>query len=78
MHKDFLVKTEYPVELDNTLQPLGAALIGGGGMKSGFAMQDGCYIMRTFTNADFIKFAIKSQGYGEVVRELPNGMGQPE
>ena len=33
-------------------------------------MVDGCYVVRVLGDPGFIKFAIASQGYGEVVREL--------
>lgn len=67
--KDILVRVANPEALDRTVQSFGAAVVGGG-MPGGYVKVDGCYVVRCFGNADFIKFAITHQGYGQVVREL--------
>lgn len=70
--KDILVKTANPQVLDQTVQTFGAAVIGGG-MPGGYTKVNGAYVVRCFSNPDFVKFAITSQGYGEVVHEY-NGL----
>jgi hypothetical protein len=64
--KELLVKTPNPKALDQTSQQLGA-LVGD------HPEPDGSYVVRTFPPNDvklgFIKFAIKNQGYAEVVGE---------
>jgi len=62
---DLLVKTGNPKVLDRTLNMIGAAVVG----APDYRKVDDCYIVRCFGNADFIKFAINNQGYGEVVGE---------
>lgn len=64
---DILVKTGSPELLDQTVQQLGRAAVVG---APDYVMVDGCYVVRVFGNPGFVKFAIASQGYGEVVREL--------
>lgn len=68
--KDFLVETKAPEYLDETIQTWGAALVGGG-MPDGFVKREGYFVMRCFGDAGFIKFAIENQGYGKVIRQLP-------
>ena len=70
MIRDILVKTENPESLDRTMQSMGAAVVGGG-MPSGYIKVDGCYVVRCFSDYNYIKFVITHQGYGEFVRELP-------
>lgn len=68
--KDLLVKSNNPEWLDQTLQTLGAVVVGGG-TPGGFVKIDGAYVVRCLGgSADFVKFAIKNQGYGEVVKEF--------
>jgi hypothetical protein len=64
---DILVKTASPELLDRTVQQLGPAAVVG---APDYVKVDGCYVVRVFGDPGFIKFAITSQGYGEVVREL--------
>lgn len=71
--KDILVKTVNPQVLDQALQAFGAAVIGGGGMPGGYIKVNGAYVVRCFSDPDYIKFAITNQGYGEVVHEY-NGL----
>ena len=65
---DILVRTANPQVLDRTVQQLGPAAVVGG--PDNFVQVDGCYVVRVFGDPGFIKFAIATQGYGEVVREL--------
>src|SRR5271170_1323176 len=70
---DFLVASHIPggklnpEGLDQTLHQMGAALIKPIGED--YLMEGGCYVMRVFGNADFIKFACTNQGYCQIVRE---------
>ena len=64
---DILVRTASPEMLDQTVQQLGPAVVVGG---PDYVMADGCYVVRVFGDPGFIKYAITSQGYGEIVREL--------
>jgi hypothetical protein len=64
---DILVRTGDPARLDATVQQLGPAAVVG---APDYVMVEGCYVVRVFGDAGFIKFAIANQGYGEVVREL--------
>lgn len=67
---DILVRTGNPGMLDQTVQRLPgppSVVVG----APDYVMVDGCYVVRVFGDPGFIKFAIDSQGYGEVVRELP-------
>jgi hypothetical protein len=64
---DVLVRTANPEMLDQTVQQLGPAVVVG---APDYAQVDDCYVVRVFGDPGFIKFAITSQGYGEVVREL--------
>lgn len=64
---DILVRTANPGMLDATVQQLGPAAVVG---APDYVMVDGCYVVRVFGDPGFVKFAIKNQGYGEVVREL--------
>lgn len=64
---DILVKTASPELLDQTVQQLGRATVVG---APDYMTVDGCYVVRVFGDPGFVKFAIASQGYGEVVRQL--------
>jgi hypothetical protein len=64
---DILVRAGDPALLDSTVQQLGRAAVVG---APDYITVDGCYVVRVFGDPGFIKFAIASQGYGEVVREL--------
>lgn len=69
--KDILVVTSNPWVLDAAVQKLGGAVVGGG-MPGGYVKVDGCYVVRCFRDPGFIKWAITRQGYGTVVRTLPD------
>ena len=64
---DILVRTASPQMLDETVQQLGPAVVVG---APEYVQVDGCYVVHVFGDPGFITFAITSQGYGEVVREL--------
>lgn len=67
---DLLVETSNPDTLDHTVQQLGAAAVVGGGKPGSYVREDGCYRVRCFGCADWIRFAIERQGYGKVVGEV--------
>lgn len=71
--KDFLVETSNPDYLDDTIQQWGAVLVGRG-TSEGYIKQDGYYVMRCFSNPDFIKFAVDNQGYGKIIREITGSL----
>jgi hypothetical protein len=58
---DITVRTANPKMLDSTVQQLGPAAVIDGSFDG-----DTC-IVRIFGDPGFIKFAIKNQGYGEIV-----------
>lgn len=68
MATDFLIEANAnPVGLDQTLNQMGAALIG----APDYIMKDGCYVMRVFgSNPGYVKFACENQGYCKIVRQL--------
>lgn len=67
---DFLVKCGNPQAFDKTINQLGAAaLIQDKPDK--YMEKDGCYVMRVFGDPGYVKFAISNQGYGTIVKELP-------
>lgn len=68
--KDFLVETGNPSSFDTTIQQLGAAALVEES-KGNYLKKEGYYVMRVFQNADFLKFAITNQGYGKIIKELP-------
>ena len=70
MATDILVKTTSPEYLDKSVQHFGAAVCGGG-MPSGYTVIDGAYVVRCFSNPDFVKFAIENQGWGKVTKVYP-------
>ena len=62
---ELLVDTPNPTALDETLQQIGAVLVGG---PDGFVTVDGHYVVRApGGNIGFIKFSCESQGYATVV-----------
>lgn len=64
---DFLIECGNPEAFDRTIQSLGAAALVGG---PDYIKKDGYYVMRVFGDSGFIKFAVKNQGYGKIVKEL--------
>lgn len=70
METDFLVEvTGDPAAVDQTLNQIGAVLVGGG-MPGGYVKVDGYFLMRALGNPGFVKFACESQGYCRVVKQL--------
>jgi len=67
MAQDILVETGNPDYLDASLNRFGAAVVGKG-MPGGYVKVDGYFLVRCFSNADFIKFAIEHQSWGKVTR----------
>lgn len=65
--KDLLVETNNPDYLDKSVNYFGAAVVGNG-MPGGPVKVDNAYVVRCFSDANFIKFAIENQGYGKVVK----------
>lgn len=66
---DFTVKTGNPKALDATVQALpgtAAAVVDGS-----FNPAAKTAVVRVFGNTMFFKFAMKNQGYGEIVAEEP-------
>lgn len=62
---DLVVRTRNPEPLDQTVQQLGAAVVVDGTFDG-----DTCRV-RVFGPTGYIKFALRTQGYGEVVGEEP-------
>jgi hypothetical protein len=69
--KELIVRTGNRDMLDKTLQTFGA-------LVSSDPEPDGTYLVRTFPpndfKLDFVKFAIKNQGYAEIVGEREIGV----
>lgn len=68
---DFLIQCGNPEAFDRTINSLGAAALVENGGKGQYLQKDDYYVMRVFGDAGFLKFAIENQGYGKVVKELP-------
>lgn len=67
---DIIVKTGNPAALDRILQSFGAVVIQTDLNKATYMEKDGGYVVRCLNNTDFVKFIIKNQGYGEVIKTL--------
>lgn len=65
---DLTVSTHDPDLLDDTVQalPMCAAVV----VADSYSRSDGTCIVRVFGNAEFLKFALSNQGYGEVLSEV--------
>lgn len=70
MATDIVVKTNNPEALDNILQSFGAVVVMSNLDKKTYLQKDGGYVVRCFSDAKFIQFVIKNQGYGEFVKVL--------
>ena len=68
---DLIVETNSPEALDVILQTFGAVVVQSDINKPTYMQKDGGYVVRCFGNPDFIKFAITNQGYGKVLKTLP-------
>lgn len=71
---DFLIECNDPQAFDSIVQTLGTAVLYDGGTPGNYVKQDGYYIMRIFGDPGFIKFAISNQGYGKIIKELPESI----
>lgn len=69
MNGDFLVKVGNPKALDQTLQQMGAVLIGG---PENFLMHDGAYVVRPLGDPGFVRFAVEHQGYAKIIGDAPD------
>ncbi|KFC19353.1 hypothetical protein [Chryseobacterium sp. FH1] len=67
---DFLIECNNPHAFDKTIQQLGPAVLLDGGTKGNYIKKEGYYVMRVFMNSGYIKFAVESQGYGKIIKEL--------
>lgn len=63
---DFTVKTGNPKALDATTQHLGGFVVDGSFDENAKTCK-----VRVFGDAAYFKFAMKNQGYGEIVAEEP-------
>lgn len=68
---DFLIECHNPEAFDRTINSMSTAALVENGGKGQYLQKDGYYVMRVFGDAGFLKFAIENQGYGKVVKELP-------
>jgi len=67
--KDLIVKTANPESLDKTLNNIGAVVMQN--PDGSYPVVKGGYRCRALNgNTDFLRFAIKNQGYGEIIGEL--------
>lgn len=66
--KELLIKTNNPELLDRTLKSLGG-LVDQDFNGKPIARNGICIVRSISGNIDFLKFAIKNQGYGEIVGE---------
>ena len=67
-YKDYLVECSNPKVFDETIQQLGKAVLHQD-YKGEYENHDGYYLMRIIGDPGFVKFAIKNQGYGIVIKE---------
>lgn len=63
--KEVKIKTINPFMADNVLQSLGVLMEGGGKGEESIYRKDktGNYFARCLGDVDFVKFALKNQGY---------------
>lgn len=70
---EILVRVGNPEALQNTLRMLpgvSSAKVLGAGTPEGATKEDGCYIVRVLEHeSGFLLFALKNQGYAEVVSQ---------
>lgn len=67
---DIIVKTGNPAALDGILKQFGAVVVQSDIDKPIYMERDGGYVVRVFGDPGFVKFVIKNQGYGEIIKEL--------
>lgn len=70
---EILVRVANPQALDATLAALPGCIarVVGCGTPAGPQLRDGCYVVRVLAGANFAEFAIRSQGYAEIVSVGP-------
>lgn len=68
-YTDYLVKCKNPKYFDQTVNMMGAVLQQNQD-DSYVQDKDGYYNMRVLGDAGFVEFAIKNQGYGEIIKKL--------
>jgi hypothetical protein len=70
---EILVRVANPDALDATLTALPGCIarVVGIGTPDGPQRRDGCYVVRVLRGAKFAEFAIRSQGYAEIVSVEP-------
>lgn len=70
---DFIVEVGNPKAFDETVQQLGAALIE---LSPGVYLtnNEGYHVMRVLGDPGYVKFAVESQGYGRIVRQLDEAL----
>lgn len=69
---DILVRVRNPEALDATLRmlPGARARVLGVGEEGGPVVVDGCFVVRASGDPGFVEWAMRNQGYAEVVRRL--------
>jgi hypothetical protein len=69
---DFLVETNNPTYLDDTLQQLPNmnAFVVGRGVPGGFAMREGYNVVRVFGSTSWFEYAVTHQGYCKIIKKL--------
>jgi hypothetical protein len=69
---DFLMESANPEALDDALQslPMMLARVIGRGLPEGIAYREGYPVVRVFGDIGFFKFAMESQGYCKIIKQL--------
>jgi hypothetical protein len=71
---DYLVETENPKALDQTVNQMSAAVVQDTSTEDGYKRVDGHCVLRALGNPEYVKFACEQQGYCKIVGELdPHG-----
>lgn len=66
--EEIKIKVGNPAKFDKTVQSLGPCALLQKADGSYNTDADGNYTLRIFGNAEYIKFAIKNQGYGIIIK----------
>jgi hypothetical protein len=73
--KDLIIECVNPEALDKTLNQMGAVVMQN--LDGSYCKQDGGYRVRALNgNYEFLKFAIKNQGYGKILKEVSDEEGE--
>lgn len=67
---DFLIECGNPEAFDRTINSMNAVLYDGGNKGNYIKSEEGYYTMRVYGDPGYIKFAIQTQGYGKIIKEL--------